>query len=336
MSRVAALVALALCTAVPVQAQTAAVELAQSVGTSSEGIDAAATQVRASGEPARGLRLSAELAWGTRSRDGSDVFGTAYPYDRALRPIEVWADYAPPPGLGLRAIRAGRYRTPFGMAAASDHAYLGFLRPPLVRYGGYFALSNGYLEHGVDVVAGVPRLSLEASVGRPGDVGTAQRRPGWTSVLRAQGAAGPFVIGVSAIDTMPYQPVTFAKGRARFAGLDARWMAHGVQLRGEWLGGRPFTGTSTTGGYLDLLVHVPGMGPVTALARVERLDYDTANTRFALHTQRVATGARVRVWRGLSLAVNAVHQTGQQTQRARTAIEAGVTLAMRKDHEPQP
>lgn len=329
-------VAAALSAALPAQAQTAAIELVQSAGASSEGIAAAGTQVRASGEAVRGLRLSAELAWGTRSRDGSDVFGTAYPYDRALRPVEIWADYAPEPGTGVRAIRAGRYRTPFGMAAASDHAYLGFLRPPLIRYGGYYALSNGYLEHGLDVVAGAPRLSLEASVGRPSDVGTARRRPGWTTVLRAQGAAGPLVIGASVIDTMPYLPATFARGRSRFGGLDARWMARGVQLRGEWLAGRPFDGTSTTGGYLDALVHVPGMGPVTALARLERLDYDTTNARFVMHTQRAAAGVRVRVWRGLAVAVNAVHQTGKQTQRERTALEAGVTLSLRKDYLAQP
>jgi hypothetical protein len=263
------------------------------------------------------------------------VFGTAYPYDRAVKAMEVWADYAPAQARGLQAIRAGRYRTPFGMAAASDHAYVGFLRPPLVRYGGYYALSNGYLEHGLDVVAGVPRLTVEASVGRPGDVGTARRRDGWTTVLRAQGAAGALVVGASAIDTLPYQPVSFARGRARFAGVDARWMARGVQLRGEWLGGRPFDGTSTTGGYLDALVHVPGMGPVTALARAETLDYDTPS-RFALHTSRYAAGLRVRVWRGLAVSANAVHQVGMATQRRRTAIEGGLTLALRKDHLPQP
>ena len=32
------------------------------------------------------------------------------------------------------SVRAGRFRTPFGIYAASDHAYNGFLRAPLIRY----------------------------------------------------------------------------------------------------------------------------------------------------------------------------------------------------------
>ena len=37
--------------------------------------------------------------------------------------------------------------------------------------------------------------------------------------------------------------------------------------------GRPFDGTTVRGGYADVFVHRPSMGPVTALARIERLDY---------------------------------------------------------------
>ncbi|MCC6992151.1 MAG: hypothetical protein IT181_24310 [Acidobacteria bacterium] len=313
------------------QAQSAAVDVTQSAGASSESITAAATQVRASGEPTRGLRLSAEVSWGTRSGDGSDVFGTAYPYGGRLDVIETWAEYTPRRSFGLRAVRAGRYRTPFGMAAASDHAYLGFLRPPLIRYGGYYALSSGYLEHGLDVVVGAPRLSLEASVGRPADVGTAVRRPGVTTVARAQAVAGRLVVGASAIDTTPYLPVTFAGGRTRFAGVDARWMAGGVLIRGEWLGGRPFAGTITTGGHLDAVVHTRAMGVVTVLARAEQLDYDTP-TRFALETHRYSAAVRVRAWRGLSVSAGLARQSGQLTQRQRTAVEIGATFALRRDY----
>ena len=74
------------------------------------------------------------------------------------------------------------------------------------------------------------------------------------------------------ITTQPYQPETFAKGRTVFTGVDARWMAGGVQLRGEWLFGRPWDGTTTRGGYFDVSVHRPVMGPVTAVFRTERLD----------------------------------------------------------------
>lgn len=335
-TRVWPLLAVALAFAAPVTAQSLAVDVAETAGVSSESIAAAGTQVRLSGEPVSRLRLSIEASWGARSRQGSDVFGTAFPYGNRVDLIEAWAEFTPGRRGPVRAIRAGRYRTPFGISAASDHGYVGFLRPPLIRYGGYFALSSGYLEHGVDLVVGAPRASVEMSVGRPADVGEVIRRPGTDGAARAQVAVGGLVAGVSGLATTPYLPERFARGRTRFLGADARWMARGVQLRGEWIAGRPFDGTTTTGGYLDALVHTRAMGPVTALARAERLDYDTPNLRFLLVTHRYTAGVRVRVARGLAVSAGLAHQAGQLTQRERTAIEIGATYVMRRDLRTQP
>ena len=209
------------------------------------------------------------------------------------------------------ACKAGRYRTPFGIWAAGDHGYLGFLRPPLVRYGGYYALSSGYLEHGVAVTVGVAAAVArgERRPSRP----TSGPRCGATASTRCcapQVAHGPVIAGVSYIDTMPDQPARFAKGRAHFGGVDLRVMHAGVMLRGEWISGRPFDGTATRGGYLDVLVHRPRLGPVTVLARAERLAYD-ARPPHALYTHRYTAGARVRIWRGLAAAAGVVHQAGQ-------------------------
>jgi hypothetical protein len=309
-------------------AQSAAVEVQQTVGVSSEDVGAAGTQLRVFGEPLRGLRYIVEGAWGDRSEEGSDAFGTAYPYSGDLEFIEVYGEYLFSGVPGLLSVKGGRYRTPFGIYSASDQAYIGFLRAPLIRYGEYFGLSNGYLEHGVDVVLGVPRFAVELSVGQPGDVGEAIRRDGVDTVVRAQAAFGAFVVGASYIDTMPYMPERFAKGRAQFGGVDVRWMRAGVQLRGEWLAGQPFDGSETTGGYVDAIVHVPAMGPVTALARAERLDYDTAPPR-ALYTHRYWGGARVRIWRGLAGSIGVGHQGGQMTQSKRTAVDAGIGMVLR-------
>ena len=327
------LVAVVACVAPPLaaQGQTAAVEVHHAAGASSESITGAAAQLRVLGEPLPGLRFDLEGAWGMRSREESDVFGTAYPYSGRVEVIEAYAEYFLGSGRGVRSIKGGRYRTPFGISAASDHAYMGFLRPPLIRYGEYFALSTGYLEHGVDVVLGSPRLSLEVSVGRPGDVGEAIRRPGLDTVVRAEGSGGSLTVGASFIDTTPYLPARFAHGRARFGGVDVRWMQSGVQLRGEWLGGRPFDGTSTTGGYVDLAVHRPAMGSLTALVRIERLDYDT-RPEFALHTYRYGAAARLRMWQGLSASVGLSHQGGELTQRRRTAIDVGLSYTLRMNY----
>ena len=321
--------------AATVSGQTAAVEVTQSVGMSSESISAAGLQVRFLGEALPGLRWNMEGAWATRSRDESDVFGTAYPYDGRPELIEAYGEYLCASPRGLRAIKGGRYRTPFGISSSSDHAYIGFLRPPLIRYAEYYALSSGYLEHGLDVVVGVPRLSVEASVSVPADVGDAIRRSGVNTVVRADGSAGAFIVGASFIDTTPYMPERFAKGRARFGGVDMRWMQGGVLLRGEWLGGQPFDGTTTTGGYADVIVHRPFMGPVTALARAERLAYDAAPPR-ALYSHRYSAGVRVRLWKTLAASVGIVHQGGQLTQRRRTAFDVGLTGSLRRDYRAQP
>jgi hypothetical protein len=307
-------------------AQTTAIEVQQSVGVSTESITAAATQLRLLGEPVPRLRFELEGSLGTRSGGQSDVFGTAYPYS-GHQLIEAYAEYVSPDRV-LRSVRGGRYRTPFGISAAEEHAYLGFLRPPLVRYGDYYALSNGYLEHGVDVVVGGRALTVELSLGRPADVGEASRQPGLSTVTRVEAAFPNLIVGGSFINTTPYLPASFARGAARFGGLDVRWMRNGVQLRGEWLGGRPFTGTTTTGGYADVLLHRPWMGPVTALARVERLNY-VARAPFALETTRYQTAARIRVWRALSVSAGAVHQMGQLTQTQRTALDLGLSYTIR-------
>jgi len=315
--------------------QSLGVEVTQSVGTSSESISAAGTQIRVLGEALPGLRWNVEGAWATRSRDESDVFGTAYPYEGRAELMEAYGEYHFAPGRGLRAIKGGRYRTPFGISSASDHAYVGFLRPPLIRYGEYYALSSGYLEHGLDVVVGVPRLSVEASVGVSADVGPAIRRPGVNTVVRAEGMAGALILGASFVDTTPYMPERFARGRSRFGGVDARWMKGGVLVRGEWLGGQPFDGTSTTGGYADLIVHRPVMGPVTALVRAERLAYDAAPPR-ALYSHRYSAGARIRLWKTVAASVGIAHQAGQITQRRRTAFDVGLTGSFRQDYRAHP
>lgn len=54
--------------------------------------------------------------------------------------------------------------------------------------------------------------------------------------------------------------------------------------------------------------------------------------RFALHTRRDQAGLRVRVWQGLSATLGAVHQTGQLTERRRTAFDAGVSYSAWKTY----
>jgi hypothetical protein len=181
----------------------------------------------------------------------------------------------------------------------------------------------------VSVIAGVPALYVETAVGSPGDVGEALRPKGADVVIRTQASSHSLIVGVSYIRTRPYQSPAFARGSTTFAGIDWRWMRSGVEVRGEWIGGRPFDGTHTTGGYVDLLVHRPGLGPVTAVFRAERLGYQAAPP-FDLYAHRYTTGARIRLLKALSVQANVFRQAGVPEQ-SRSAVDLALTYVFRFD-----
>jgi hypothetical protein len=97
--------------------------------------------------------------------------GAAYPYGGHVNLMEAYAERYFRPHGALLGVRAGRFRTPFGIFSRSDYSYNGFVRPPLIRYDGYWAVSNNWLENGAALTVGVPHLFVEGSLGRP------RRRP---------------------------------------------------------------------------------------------------------------------------------------------------------------
>jgi len=332
MTRYAARATLLLCAlhAGAAAAQPITMEASATAGHSSEdAVSAAATQLRAFGDVGPRIHVYAEAAWGTTTDDQVDAFGAAYPYQNRPQIVETYAERMFRPRGAILGVKGGRYRTPFGIYAASDQSYNGFLRPPLMRYDGYFSISNNFLEQGADLIAGVPRLTVEATVGAPADIGSVHRRSGLDTVARAQAYAGPIVAGVSYIRTEPYQSPRFAHGRAEFGGLDLRVSYSGVELRGELIDGRPFAGTKTIGWYTDLMVHRVGMGPVTALARIEDLAYQTAPP-FDMHGRRQTVGARVRIIQPLALQVNLIHQSGAPAAYGGQALDVALTYTVRR------
>jgi hypothetical protein len=245
--------------------------------------------------------------------------------------IEAYGERIFRPRDGLFVLRGGRFRTPFGIYNASDHAYSGFLRPPLIRYDEYSGISNHFLEHGADVTVGVPWLTLETAIGAPADVGPTVRRSGLDAVARLQAYHGPFIAGVSRVRTAPLESVdSHHEGPSEFTGIDLRWTRGGVQLRGEWVAGHPFEGASTSGWYADGLVHLVGMGPVTAVARIESLDFDEPAEAEQYSSQRQTIGARVRLIGGLSVNVNLVHRQGDLKEYRPTSFDVGLTWSVRR------
>ena len=121
----------------PARGQSLTAEVDLTVGYSTDEVGAVATQVRAFGDLKAGVRFYLEGAWARRSDKETDAFGAAYPYGGHVEVIETYGERLFMPGRSLVGIRAGRYRTPFGISSRSDHAYSGFLRAPLIRYDDY-------------------------------------------------------------------------------------------------------------------------------------------------------------------------------------------------------
>jgi hypothetical protein len=310
-------------------AQTLAAEADVTVGASTQGTQATAAQARAFGELPHHWRFYGDTTWAARRGPESDAFGAAYPYEPKLRLMELYVENTVVRGSTLVGARVGRYRTPFGISGRSDHGYVGFARAPMIRYSDYWALSNNYLETGASVVAGTTWLSAEGSVGVASDQDKYARPGGANSVVRVQGSGHDLLLGASHIRTRPSDAWRFARGRATFSGVDGRWMGSGVQVRGEWLSGRPFDGAVTRGGYVDVILHRPSMGQVTVLSRLERLDYFAG--RFSRFPRRVTLGAKVRASSRLVGQVNYVHQPRDRTgHEGHASIDLSLTFTARR------
>ena len=296
-------------------------------GRSTDGVNAAAIQVRAFGATSSDWRYLVEVAWGRVTTSPSDAFGAAYPYDRQVRPMEAYVEKTAHQERWILGLRAGRYRTPFGISGRGDHAYTGFVRAPLIRYGRNWTISNTFLDTGVSVMAGLPQASVEVSLGAPLDEGEMRRQGGATIAVRGQAYYRAFVVGVSTLRSRPNDDQPWIFGSMVFHGVDGRWMRGGVQLRGEWIWGQPFNDVDTRGGYVDAIVHHVRMGPVTAVARAERLDYFAGE--FSDFLQRYTAGARIRITRAIAAQINVLFQPLPMEDQRRTALDASVTYSVR-------
>ena len=140
----------------PLYAQSVSAETEVTVGRSTDGTTGAAAQVRMFGTTRADWRFFLEATWGQVSGEQySDAFSSAYPYDGRVRPMELYVEKMRHfDGGALVGLRTGRYRTPFGISGRSDHAYLGFMRAPLIRYAWNWALSNTYMDMGADLIVG--------------------------------------------------------------------------------------------------------------------------------------------------------------------------------------
>jgi hypothetical protein len=71
------------------------------------------------------------------------------------------------------------------------------------------------------------------------------------------------------------------------------------------------------------------MGPVTAVVRVERLDFEDVASGSEEYVSRQTVGARVNLGGGVALQLNVLHQTGDD-EYAPHAFDVAVTWSLRK------
>jgi hypothetical protein len=325
--------------------QTISAEADITAGYSGEEVRAAASQVRVFGDGPARIRYFAEASWAGRwaeenyilgaglmigvDRLGTDVFGAAYPYRKRLQLMEAYAERQFTHRALMFGVRGGQFRTPFGIYTRSDYGYSGFIRPPLLRYDGYYGVSNNWMEQGAAVTAGLPQLFVEASLGRPHDLGSSERRSGTDGSVRVQAYGGPFIVGVSHARSNPYLPERFAHGRQAFTGTDVRFAtSNGLQLRSEVMKGHSYEGVSTFGWYLDGMLHRHEMGPFTAIVRGESIDYD-APAPFARSAKRVTVGTKVRLPGRLTTQINFVHQSGDMPRIYDSSLDFSITYSIR-------
>jgi hypothetical protein len=324
-------------------AQSVSTETEVTIGRSSDGTTGAAAQVRFFAASRSDWRVFLEGTWGTvRSGDAdyTDAFSSAYPYDRRIRPMELYVEKLRRFGDSgtFVGVRTGRYRTPFGISSRSDHAYLGFLRAPLIRYAWNWALSSTYMDLGADVIVGRPSLTVETSLGVPSDEGEAPRRRGFTGLVRAQSYVKSAVFGASYINSSVADTDPEVHGRLRLSGVDGRWMRGGFQVRGEWVIGRSDAVSTTRGGYIDVIAHPRALGRVTLLARVEHLDWDLPPApQFSAYPRRLTVASRVRLIPEIHVQAGVLRDFSRtpgptdlfERVRPTTALDVAVTFSRR-------
>jgi hypothetical protein len=337
---VSAFLAIMFCAA-STHAQSVTTELDVTTGYSSDARTwAGSTQLRTFGELKPQLRFNVEGTWAKRSVDGTDAFNAAYPYGGRVQLNEAYVERSFQRGAVIANIRAGQYRTPFGIYSRADHGYTGFLRAPIIRSDYYWSVNNTMLERGANFSVGTAHLSAEVSVGTPGDNNVDfKRATGLSGVVHVQAYFKNFIVGAGHINTTPYPSEWLAEpGRMNFSSVDARWTIPGLQLRGEWIFGKEWTNAveKTSGGYLDAIVHTRFMGPVTAVLRTEKLDwtyletYEDGSTALELWKgYRQTVGARVRIPGGLTAQFNVLRHSKDVAVDKRTAFDIALTYSIR-------
>jgi len=165
----------------------------------------------------------------------------------------------------------GRFRSPFGFNNWSEMYYTPFIGLPIIRGYGTEIVPNRSINRqdgGVEAEGGGGALQYQLAVvdSAMSDWEVTPRQMD-TAIGRLQVSGGQFMIG---LDGFAKESNHRSGPGEQMAGIDFRWTAPRVQVRGEFVKGIGNQGTS--GYYVDLFYRPPGLARTQLGARVQGID----------------------------------------------------------------
>ncbi len=246
---------------------------------------------------------------------GYTPYGAAYTYQDGdyKNPVlgldETFLAY----DFGGLVARAGRLRSAFGFSNWSEQHYTPIIAPPLIRsYGSQIAegLSLDRVDRGLDFSFGTPALQFKGGVVdtdyQPWELAPSNLD---TAVGRLQASYGPFMLGLSGLKKFAGQNAA----EQSMVGMDLRWTAPRIQVRGELVSGATEEG-GARGYYLDLYYRPVGLARTQVGARFQGLTSIASGS----HGQQMTLGIRQFVGSLFTLDVN--YGFGADIPEAATAL----------------
>ncbi|MDO8586503.1 MAG: porin [Armatimonadota bacterium] len=186
------------------------------------------------------------------------------------------------------AVRAGKFRTPFGIHQPAEIDYFGFINRPIAKDAPAAGMSLSRASNGVRFSTGKPEMEIQLSILD----GTEEMNSavGRNVLFRAQRYAGHLITGFNA-----YQGHNADAQRFNVWGVDWRYSKPHLIVRGEALKGS-LGPDRLQGGYVDVFYHFATIPALTLFARMEALSENS--------TRAVTGGCKYVLSRKSTLNVN--------------------------------
>ena len=315
----------------PASAQSVTAEVDVSGGVSTENVRAGAAQARLFGASASDWRFFVEATFGGVDGQQTDAFSAAYPYDRRLRPMEMYVEKMFRPR--KRARGRSRPDATARRSASPRAAITATPASPARRSSATATASRSRTRprRRRSVLVGTPRLYGETSFGVPQDEGSPAAQTGVDVTVRVQGYYKSFIVGASRIAHRPRQVARQLCGRGEWSSTasTAAGCRAACSCAGNGSSGSRSTRVATRRRLSRRDRPPPRHGPGDR-RRADRAARLRRARRPSFYLQRFTAGARVRLPSSCSGQVNVIHQPSGLAAGRTTALDVGLTCTIRR------